>query len=387
MNDPRRGLSSGSKMGRLAECPGSLAMENEIRVSGRGFELPDPARGSGLKIHNWNAKEVTGKITAEIDLSSDELVTARKAAELRNAALEYWRSQAATNNEDELVIEKRFWYRRGLIPLFSAQLDIAVINHAGRRALILDYKSGRLEVEEAADNLQLRTEVVLLKHNYPDLEEISAAIIEPWVSWDSVQVMYKSDDLRQAENQILAIVDSTIWKADKRVAGPWCKHCSAKIYCQEAIDYVQTIPKFDAEKMVAELPRGEAGTKLWERLKVAKKLLEAIETAYTRILQDVPDALPGYVLPERGRGRRRVPFPEQLKEALKEYLTGPEIDGCADYRVARIEELLGIKHRIEDKKELSRLFQQLTKDAITVTFDEPFIRALTRREREMLAKV
>jgi hypothetical protein len=378
-NDPRRSLLSASKFARAANCPGSVALENEIRSRGRHYELPDSARASGIKIHEWLALEALGKALDETNLSSDERATAKMCVELRNNSLASW---DRGGKETQLFIEKRFWYRRGARPLFSGQPDYVKIDYENHRALILDYKTGRLEAEEAADSLQLRAEVVLIKDSFEDLQEISAGIIEPWISWDSVHVIYRGDSLREAQNQVLAIADSTVWDADKRVAGHWCRYCSAKAYCSEAIEFAQKITKFYPEKMVAELPRGEAGTTLWEKVKVAKKLLEAIEAAYTRILEDVPDALPGYILPEKGKARRRVVYPERLKEALKDYLSGPEVDGCAEYRLGKIEELLRIKHKIIDDKEVKALVKTLTADAVTITYDMPSIRAVTKRERE-----
>lgn len=373
-------------MERAAECSGSVAMETQVRKTGRYFELPDRARTSGIRIHEWNAAEALGADTNKLELDSDERATAKHCVELRDISIAAWESNYQSNGSAEIIVEKRFWYRRGLEPLFSAQIDYTKIDHANRRALILDYKTGRKECEQASDNLQLRSEAVLLKHCYPKLEEISAAIIEPWVSWDSIQVVYSGDSLRQAENQILQIVSNTVWEANKRVAGLWCRHCHAKAYCQEAINYAQTIRQMDPKQAIIELPRGEAGTRMWERLKVAKRLVESLEAAYTKIMESEPDALPGYVLPERGIPRRKVPFPAKLKDALVEYLTPEEIDGCADFRLGKLEELLGIKHGISDKKHLKTLFKSLTKDVLTIVYDVPFIRALTKKERELANK-
>lgn len=381
-DDPHRGLLSASKMEGAANCPGKLALENKVRESGRVFELPDPARTSGLKIHDYLALDILGGTAQAADffstMNADERATAKMCVELRDIALIQW----GMNAYDHRLIETRLWYRRGLFErVFSGQPDLIQINYKTRRAIILNYKTGRVESHEAADNLQLRAEVVLLKHNYPEINEISAAIIEPWVSWESVQVRYTGDDLRQAENQILAICDRARWEADKRVAGPWCRYCAARIYCAESLSYVQSIPKFNAEIAIKELPRGEAGTVLWEKLKVAKKLIESLEEAYIRILEDIPDALPGYILPAQGKERRMVPYPAKLKAALSDYLSAEEIDGCATYWVSKIEEILGLKHKIEGK-ELKTLFAKLTKDVVEVLHDRPFIRALTKRERE-----
>jgi Protein of unknown function (DUF2800) len=385
--DPRRGLMSASGTERAAQCSGSVALEKEVRQSGRFFELPDRARDSGIKIHGALAPEATGADMTQLGLDSEEFATAKHCAELRDLAIRAWEGDADTNGQAEIIIERRFWYRRGFFPLFSGQPDFVKIDSARRQAFIVNYKTGRVESEEAADNLQLRTEVVLLKHNFPELEEISGVIVEPWVTWDPVQVRYSGEDLARAENQIVAIAERTIWEADRRIAGPWCRKCNARIYCAEAINYAQGIRQLKPEQAIIELPRGEAGSQLWERIKVAKKLLEGLEWAYTRILEVEPDALPGYVLPERGKARRRVPYPKALKAALGEYLSEDEVDGCADYRLSKIQELIGLKHRIQDPKELAGLLKRLTQDVITITYDEPFIRPLTKKERETAAKI
>jgi hypothetical protein len=363
-------------------------MEREVRASGRFFELPDPAKQSGIKIHRWLKLEALGEPETASVLDSDERVTGEMCVELRNDALAAWESSngaGAGNGEAELFVEQRFWYRRGLDPVFSGQPDFVKIDHAHARAFVINYKTGRIEADQAADNLQLRAEVVLLKANFPELAEISAVIVEPWVGWDSVQVRYSGDDLRQAENQILAIVDRTKWEADHRIAGPWCRHCSARAWCQQALDYVQTIPVFKPEQAIVELPRGQAGTALWEKLKVAKKLIAMLEETYTRILEDQPDALPGYILPERGKPRRIVPLPAKLKAALADYLTPEEIDGCATFWINKIEKHIAITKQI-DEKEARQLVAQVAKDAIETIYDQPSIRALTKKEREASGK-
>lgn len=88
--DPRRGLPSASKMARLAECPGSLAMENQIRASGRFFELTDSNRNSGIRIHRWLQLEALGETETEVTLNADQRATAKKCVELRDLAIAQW---------------------------------------------------------------------------------------------------------------------------------------------------------------------------------------------------------------------------------------------------------------------------------------------------------
>jgi hypothetical protein len=282
----------------------------------------------------------------------------------------------------EILVEKRLWYRQGLDRIFSGQADYVCLDHAAGRALIIDYKTGRLEVDTAADNLQLRALVVLLKHNWPFLTEISATIIEPWVSWESEFVVYSGEALEQAQNQILSYVDLARWAPEVRFAGPHCKHCPARAHCQEAIDFALSLSESERDdKGLIILPRGEPGVALWEKIKVAKKLLKGLEEAYERILENEPEALPGYIMPPQGRERRIVAYPAKLKAALAPYLSSEEIDGCAEFHVAKIEELLGLKHKIAGKA-LERTFADAIGDVVSIVHDKPFIRPLTKRERE-----
>ena len=376
MSDPRRGLPSASIMDRLAKCSGSLALINRLRVEQKLFEPYDPARELGLKIHAWLAAKRRQEITETLIRPAD-LALASKAEEMARDLI-----AGFLGEPDQIIVEHRFWYHQGIKPLFSGQPDLVAIKDD--RALILNYKTGRLEAEESADNLQLRTEVVLLKKYRPTLSNIRAAIVEPFVSWESQVAEYSEKTFVQAEGEILEIVLNSHWRKDERQAGPWCKYCPARSHCREAIQYVESLPMIKTENAVAELPRGEPGTQFWERIKVAKKLIEAWETAYTAILEQEPEALPGYILPAQGRERRFVPQPARFKDAFAEYLTAEEIDGCATYHLTKLEELLGLKMKISGK-ELERLFANVSKHVVGTTHDAPFIRKLTKKERQAIA--
>jgi len=269
-------------------------------------------------------------------MTADERAVAKKAAEIRDQLVNEWLGGKPANGKP--IIEKRFYYRQGITARFSGQPDYVLID--GTRALDINYKTGRKEALSAADNLQLRTEIVLLKHNYPELTEISGVIDEPFVTWDPERVIYREADLLKAENQILGFVDRADWEKETRVPGPWCEYCPARAYCREARGYIQTIPNPEVGAIMEQLPRGELGVQLWEKIKVAKKLLATLEETYEKILEDEPDALPGYLLPKEGKARRIVPYPAKLKTALAAYLNDEEIDGCAEYRLGKIEELI-----------------------------------------------
>jgi hypothetical protein len=406
--DPRRGRPSASSMYRLKECSGAHALSAWVKANGY-FVPTNPWAMAGTRIHQWLALQLFAQNSTEryaafskIDqsLHSDERTTTQQCADLRDEILSEW-NPAWTgydkNTGFKLIIEQRFWSELGK---FSGQPDLIVIDELNERAIVLNYKTGRIEAEPAADNMQLRAEVVLLHEAYPTLKEIQAAIVEPLVDWESERVIYLPETLRQAREEILTILDSVRFRANVRRAGPWCVYCPGRVYCREALDYVERIPNFPAlrttdklntngesraefnlEKMFRELPRGESGSILWRRLKFAEKLLEAIVQTYERILESEPGALPGFILPAEGKKRRRVINPAKLKTALVAYMTPEEVDGCADYSLAQIERHYKIKFDVSEARAKADI-ETATKDAISLTHDRPFIRPLTKKERE-----
>lgn len=384
MTDCRRSLPSASMMAGLAACPGRLSMTNALRESGLYRELPNKDAASGNRIHWWLATtpfHLRENLTSGQQLNGWEMSTARRAREMQLELINAWYGQG--EQELDSLVECRLFYRTGLRPRFSGQPDFILLNDS--RALLLDFKTGRIESDPSSDNLQLRTYAVLLKHNYPELVDIEAAIIEPNVSWESERVRYMEADLLQAENQILAIVDEAAWNQERR-AGTWCKHCPARIHCPEAQNWIQTALDYSqAKSLIRDLPRGEAGSNLYAKIGLAEKLLKEMKDCYKQILLADPGALPGYILPEEGHRRRTVTDPAAFKKALEVEIKPEDIDLLADYPISKIEALFGETTGFNGKK-LRAEFERLTAGSVTVTNDEPFIRALTKRERELPAK-
>jgi Protein of unknown function (DUF2800) len=375
--DPRHGLASASSMHRIAECSGSLALSNWVRRNGY-FVPRNPWALTGTAIHRWLAFEALGQhAEAEVQaeaLDPEALDVAIKCAWIRDGLVRAWENDHDRNFDFFTAVERRYRYFAGEVEKFNGQPDFIRINLAGRRALIVNYKTGRIEPEPAADNLQLRTEVVLLKAALPELDEIEAVIDEPLVSWDPERVRYSGESFREAEDQILQIVEEAAWHPERRIAGRWCRHCPARIYCPQARDYLNGTlilirPNFD----IRQLPRGKEGVLFWEKISEVPDVIAEIKKAYAQILREDPDALPGYYLPAEGNERRTVTSPAGFKRALAAYLSVDEIDALAKYSIAKIQNLFGTKAGLKGKAKEKR-FAELVADAIAITHDEPFIK-------------
>jgi len=377
MSDERRGLPSASSMHRLSQCPGSHALITELEHQGRFLEGPEPLRDAGTRIHAYLAARISepdpgaDELARRYNLSAADRKTAEGCEELRDALIRGW-----GGGEGETIVEWRLWYPNRWIPKFSGQPDFVLVDLRSNRALVVDYKTGRKEQQPVADNLQLRALAVLLKANRKNLTEISGAIIEPWVNWELEQVRYNERDLEDARGDIEHIVDESIFKAERRIAGPHCQFCAARTWCQQARDYVDATYKLGV-KEIAELPLGERGSKIVEHIKTARSILDQMEAAYKQVLIANPDALGEHHLHE-GKLMQSVSDIAVAKERLRNVgFSDADFDECATYWVSRLRE----KFTLVTKQHQAQFFL-LMNGLVEEKRGEGYIAKLSKKERE-----
>lgn len=281
VNDERGGLPSASGLERIALCPGSWQLERQCPR-----EESSEAADSGSRIHAFLAHEA-------VDLSQDELDVAIKCMRQANDLI----------GAGEELREQRLWYsdkfgRR----LFSGQADVLVIS--GNTALVIDYKTGRGEVSASAANFQLRGLAVLVKHNYPDVEVVSVAIIQPLASSVPVVCEYGPEELDLAKLQILNVVGlSEVTDPPLVPSEAACKYCRAKAICpalRKTITTPQVADGGDAKAVMAASSAALAPVELGElvahKVPLARMLCDALEKeAFSRLCQD-PESVPGLAL-------------------------------------------------------------------------------------------
>ena len=379
MNDPRRGRPSASAMSRLAKCPGSLALIESLRATDRYYEPFDPDAESGRKIHAHLAGET-------IELTEEEKNTAHNCELLLERLIMQWKgpitdAQWEGQPRFEFIREKRFWFRQGIALLFSGCPDLVLIDHELKRALIVNFKTGHKEADPVSENLQLRTEAVLVRANFPFLESIQACLIEPWINWDIALVRYSSANFAELENEVLSIVDAAYVKAELRVAGDWCRLCPARARCPQGRQFAAQLYHLALEKKenVLELARGKRGSEIIENIKTVRGILEALEGAYKELLRQEPDALEDHFL-HPGKKRRELVQIKAVREALTGILEPEQIDACATFWVGKLESAFGKKLELKGP-ELAERFEKLLGPLIEVSTDEPYIDKRPKKER------
>ena len=329
MTDERQGLPSASKRERLAPGRGALNAENGLP------DEPNEMSRAGDVGHACLAGEV------HIDELDDE--TAKTVG--RCQTLE--RSILADLDmvEAEQVREERFWLDIEGERLFSGKPDMVAME--GKRALVVDYKTGPVAVESAASNMQLRALAVLVFWKYNHLEQITTAIIQPRAfDQQATLTTYKVDDIWAAYYEMLLILEEAKEpNAPRKASEKACRYCKAKPTCPEAQQSITDIAK--VESNLPAIPTAD----ILEKCASAKSLIAKLESNARKALEADPIAIEGYEL-KPGAKRQKITNPEGVFfKASIIGIDGQEFSAVCDVNKSKLKAL--IKSKTEKKgKEL-----------------------------------
>lgn len=322
-SDPRLGLPSASGAARWSACPGShLAeasapyqesdagadaaygtnihslIERYLRQFGTDVfvPLPDP---------NDQSLKVEGSESDDLDLIT-------RMVKARNDLVRIFFPYCA-GRFDDARFEDRLWIRDSAWNLIcSGQLDYVLIWQ--NRILLIDWKSGRGEVEQAAGNPQLRVQAVCayqefsnaILERYPEIE-IGVAIVQPYSSSQGAftHALYEGKDvLRYAEARVIQDARLAVSQGQPRIPGlVQCKYCRNKANCPEAAALTAMIPAMEAER-TDWMDRPVTGSEL-DLYRLAEKIIESRKAKARAQLKRDPDSIPGYALKETA-GRKEA---------------------------------------------------------------------------------
>lgn len=189
---------------------------------------PEPWTTSGNKIHDVLALKADRSI-----LTDDEAYTSDRCDSL---AWDFLTSRGISQDHPIVRDVQRFWLTdiRGN-RILSGMADVYLTHERNERqgttAIILDYKTGRLEVEPAPTNLQLRGLVACAAAN-EFLAGVEVAVIQPWSSPQIHSCFYSSADIDAATAEVTAIAQTAIDDLGRTLkAGDHCHYCPAKGKC------------------------------------------------------------------------------------------------------------------------------------------------------------
>jgi len=289
MSDERSGLPSASAASRYAACLGSWQLEKQIA---EGVVTHDATIGN--RIHSALAMEPVENLTLDETWTIDRC--REQELELVKATF------PETTEEPNVWREKRLWSidDRG-VKLWSGKPDVIYV--VGSAGLIIDYKSGRGAVEDAAENLQLRCLVALLDENFGfTFDRITVAIVQPLAGLPSVAV-YESADIRNAIAESADLMEQIQKIGHPRTPSESaCKYCKGKPYCSEARELAVAPPLSNAPEgitpdAIAATLTNQTLAAFLDRAAQAEAVIEACRSEARRRLSE-GDSIEGWTLKE-----------------------------------------------------------------------------------------
>lgn len=214
-----------SSLPRLALCPASYHLSQNAPALP---ESDDATRGS--KIHAWLAGE-------KVDLSPDEQDDASEClAILDNLTMRL-------PEPDEILTEQEM----------SLDVDgVTITGHVdrveirGAHALLVDFKTGRNEVELAESNAQLGAYSLMLAASRGDIEEFTLAIIQPHARNGGSQATFRRAELVGYWRRVCEVIRAI--RAAETGPQPGveqCRYCPAAPLCPAMRRELATVDKAD----------------------------------------------------------------------------------------------------------------------------------------------
>lgn len=218
IEDERQGLPSASGMQRLFLCPGSWNAERKCPID---EESEDAAMGTML--HACMEQGTTPE-----DPEDAEAVA--WCREMEKALCEKHLGMKENWTDVQTVREVRLFERDRL---FSGKPDMVAV--WDRKALVVDYKFGRIPVSPAECNLQLSALAVLVMdgHEAYHVDEVFVCILQPYASRKEPAVCrYTRESVEQARAFFRACIEQAKDEhAPLKPSEKACRYCRAQSSC------------------------------------------------------------------------------------------------------------------------------------------------------------
>lgn len=210
-DDERDGKMSASKVEAVLLCPAYLQANKEYEWVG-----DRSAADEGTARHLHEEKQ-----TPIEEIQNPERI---KAAIQSRKAIQWCRETLEIDGE--ITRELRLWWDED----WSGQLDYFELQ--GDRVFIADYKMLRGEHEPAKRNVQLQAQGALAVKNYPNINDVYLALVEPFQDPTYTTVHYSREFLLNKGKEFTEASRKALEPNPPMNPGPkQCKWCAAQPFC------------------------------------------------------------------------------------------------------------------------------------------------------------
>ena len=343
-----RPITSASNLHRRAACPGSANAEKDLAEQ----DSEDSREGQLLHRLFFSKTNRTALVTA------DQLEVVETAERYTRKFITEFTELNSIPIDAQKIEAKEVELSAGAV---TGHADLIIEWPDCDCAVVIDAKFGRLEVEEAADNLQLAAYATALndgilvsQYGRLDIEEeetpskrvIGVAIVQPRAFGERItSAIYRGPSLTAARAELVRIVHATKNPDAPRHAGEHCRYCKAKVTCKEYLESLNQLAVMPDKTAVATLS-DEYLRNLFLAIKRANQIKDEVE-AEIRARMDAGKAV-GLALKYRNTGSVRELFqPLGALEAMNVWLddngyaplSATAFDSCRRMQFGELEKL------------------------------------------------
>lgn len=373
---PVRAVTSASNLFRRALCPGSAALEAQFA------EPPDSEFSvEGTMLHSlfMLPEDQWPPLPAPLTIEQREA--------LDSANFHGWdfvRQFAEDNgiSEDERYTDERetpLMMRDMSGELFPGHADFVRVWPGKKAAVVIDAKFGFMEVDEAAENLQLASYAVMKALDIQQGPTVGVCIVQPRnFGPKKSTAQYHSIGLTSAGLEIIRVFrDSEKPGAPLNPSLKACHFCRAKAGCDAyKAKFMQLSPELQAAIVTLD---NDQLARMYEAVKFAAKVADEVRDEMRARIR--ADRLPGFKLGNSGDTRRLVDGVGLFQAMAKRFADVPHFamryNRCLEMVWGRLEELFAaLTNTSEAKakefvKEIAAPFVETTEKEKRILVDKP----------------
>jgi hypothetical protein len=325
MQDDRAGLGSGSGFARDKHCPANRKMAAKARELGQ-VPPTTPEAESGTKIHAVLAGH-------PVELTDEETETARYLARASSEILHDF----TNDRKCEVVDERRLWIYRGLQPIRSSKPDRVVTVHepGGDEILIIDYKTGRTEIDpEIEDTFAQLDEYALtvFLNSAANVKRIKAVLLPRWQGL--VCKEYTEYDLLGIYQDLMRAVDAGNADYPEAKPGWYCRYCPGRLVCPVARGEIDVV---EPHGTIVALPKGPEAEPFIDKVKRVKALCEQILKQYHIWITESPGCCGSWEIGEGAKTREIEDIEAAYGLLVPAHITHEEFLECCGAYVGKLE--------------------------------------------------
>lgn len=262
--------------------------------------------------------------------------------------------------------------------IFTGMADVIAVD--GKRALVIDYKTGRAEVPLAKDNAQLVSLAVLV-HRFYGVEEVQVAIVQPWAGKPTV-ADFGGNALTLAHGWLMESLERAKNSTEDDInPGDHCTYCKAAHVCPKTRKMaLQEVERIDPAS-IAGLPAKEQASAMWARalaltpaqhiaayrgLEIIGRYAAKVKSTFRQRVE--AGEIPGFTI-ETKLGNREITDAQKAFTALEALgVTVEDVLEACSIPIGKMEEAArkrsGIKSQT-DKRTVYNLTADAAKKAVT----------------------